>query len=609
MCGIVAYLGKQEAYPILIKGLERLEYRGYDSAGVATLQNNQITVNKHVGKVENLKSQVLTGNIGIGHTRWATHGSPTTANAHPHQNDEKSLVLVHNGIIENYAKLKKQLQEKGYQFYSETDTEVLTKLIDYYNKEKGNMLEALKCALHDVVGAYGIVILNKEEDKLYAARKGSPLVLGIGDKEYFVASDPAAFLEHTRRVLYLENDDILVVDRNNYQLNGLHDHCHNPSRKVCQIDWDLSQIEKNGYEHFMLKEIHEQPETLKNCLAGRIDLKNLTTKFSSQLSDKFIQKLDRIIFAACGTSWHAAMVAKSLIEKYARIKVDVEFASEFRYKNPILSEKDLVIVISQSGETADTLAALKTGRERGAKTFGIVNVVGSSIAREVESGIYIHAGPEIGVASTKAFTGQVLSILFLMVHLGKIRGTISDIKAQDILNQLQNVPQYVKQTFSEEEKIKTIAKEIAKKNNCFYLGRGVNIATAMEGALKMKEISYIYSEAFPAGEMKHGPIALLEPNFPVITIATKDDQTIYDKILSNIEEVKAREAKVIAIANEGDSEITNVANHVIWVPAVPDYIQAIVNVIPLQLLAYYTAKERGCEIDQPRNLAKSVTVE
>ncbi|MFH1395964.1 MAG: glutamine--fructose-6-phosphate transaminase (isomerizing) [archaeon] len=621
MCGIVAYLGNKEAYPILIKGLERLEYRGYDSAGVATLQNNQITINKQVGKVANLKSQVLTGNIGIAHTRWATHGSPTQENAHPHQNDEKSLVLVHNGIIENYAKLKKDLIAKGYSFYSETDTEVLTKLIDYHNKIKneelglGNhMAEALKCALHDVVGAYGIVILNKDEDKLYAARKGSPLVLGIGkddngNNEYFVASDPAAFLEYTRRVLYLEDEDILVIDRNNYQLNSLHEHCDHPNRKIKQIDWNLSQIEKNGYEHFMLKEIHEQPETLHNCLAGRIDLNNLTTKFSSQLSDQFIKKIDRIIFAACGTSWHAAMVAKYLIEKYARIKVDVEYASEFRYKNPILSEKDLVIVISQSGETADTLAALKTGRERGAKTFGIVNVVGSSIAREVESGIYIHAGPEIGVASTKAFTGQVLSILFLMVHLGKIRSTITDIKAQEILNQLQNVPQYVKETFSEEQKIKAIAKEIAKKNNCFFLGRGVNIATAMEGALKMKEISYIYSEAFPAGEMKHGPIALLEPNFPVITIATKDDQTIYDKILSNIEEVKAREAKVIAIANEGDNEIVNVADHVIWVPAVPDYLQAIVNVIPLQLLAYYTANERGCEIDQPRNLAKSVTVE
>lgn len=611
MCGIIAYLGDREAYPVIIKGLERLEYRGYDSAGVATIKNNILSLNKAVGKVENLKSQVLEGSMGVGHTRWATHGIPNHSNAHPHNNDEKSIVLVHNGIIENYTKLKLMLTNEGYQFYSDTDTEVLTKLIDF-NYKKNNqtdMLKALKDALHEVVGAYGIVLLNKNERKLYAARKGSPLILGIGDKEFFVASDTAAFLEYTRRALYLEDEDVLVIDENSYHLSNLHEDCEHSKRDVNYIDWDLSQIEKNGYEHFMLKEIHEQADTLKNCLAGRTNFEHMLNKFRRKVPEQFVKNLNRIIIAACGTSWHAALVIKYLVEKYCRLSVEVEFASEFRYKNPIISNKDLVLVISQSGETADSLAALKTAKEKGALTYGIVNVVGSSIAREVDAGTYIRVGSEIGVASTKAFTGQVLASLFLIIYLGVTRGTISREKAETILNNIEDLPEKIKACYLEEENIKNISKDIYDRENCFYLARGVNVPTALEGSLKLKEISYIHSEAFAAGEMKHGPIALIEENFPVIVVTTKTEQTTYEKVLSNIQEVKARSAKVIAVADRDDREIEQYVEHVIKVPHVPDYLQAIVNAIPLQLLAYYVAKERGCEIDQPRNLAKSVTVE
>jgi glutamine---fructose-6-phosphate transaminase (isomerizing) len=611
MCGIIAYLGDREAYPIIIKGLERLEYRGYDSAGVATIKNNILSLNKAVGKVENLKSQVLEGSMGVGHTRWATHGVPNHANAHPHNNDEKSIVLVHNGIIENYAKLKLMLINEGYQFYSDTDTEVLTKLIDSHYKKNNqtDMLKALKDALHEVVGAYGIVLLNKDERKLYAARKGSPLVLGIGEGEFFVASDTAAFLEYTRRALYLEDDDVLMVDENSYNLSNLHEECKYSHRDVNYIDWDLSQIEKNGYEHFMLKEIHEQADTLNNCLAGRTNFEHMLNKFRRKVPEPLVKNLNRIIIAACGTSWHAALVIKYLVEKYCRLPVEVEFASEFRYKNPIINNKDLVLVISQSGETADSLAALKTAKEKGALTYGIVNVVGSSIAREVDAGTYIRVGSEIGVASTKAFTGQVLASLFLMTYLGHTRGTLNKEKVEEIMNDIENLPEKIKSCYLEEENIKNIAKDIFDRENCFYLARGVNVPTALEGSLKLKEISYIHSEAFPAGEMKHGPIALIEKDFPIIVVTTKTDQTTYEKVLSNIQEVKARRAKVIALADQDDREIDQHVEHVIRVPHVPDYLQTIVNAIPLQLLAYYVAKERGCEIDQPRNLAKSVTVE
>jgi len=619
MCGIIAYLGKKDAYQIILNGLKRLEYRGYDSAGIAILKDNLISIKKEVGKVNELGVNGLQGDIGVGHTRWATHGKPSKENAHPHHNKEESIALVHNGIIENYSLLKKKLVEKGYTFYSETDTEVLTKLVDYHWKKAGDLEQGIKNAIHEIVGAYGVVIINKDEEKLYAIRKGSPLVLGIGSidgdngagKEFFVASDPAAFLDHTKRVLYLEDNDFVVIDRNNFELKNIcdgHERCVN--RDVTDIKWDLSKIEKNGFDHFMLKEIFEQPETIKQCLAGRIDKEKWVPKLSldSSLSDNFLKSLDRVIITACGTSWHAALVGKFLIEKYCRIPVEVEVASEFRYKNPIIGEKDLFIVVSQSGETADTLAALKEAKQKGAKTFGFVNVVGSTISREVDSGIYIHAGPEISVASTKAFTGQVTSLIMFTINLGLVRGEVSLDKCKVMLKKLEGLPNLISEVLECNGVIKNIAEKLIGKKSCFFLGRSINVSTALEGSLKMKEISYIHSEAFPAAEMKHGPIALLEEGFPVINIIPKNDP-IYEKILSNVEEVSSRGAMVINIANVGDSEIDNKSNYVIKVPEVDDFLQPIVFSVALQLLSYYTALGNGCDIDMPKNLAKSVTVE
>ncbi|MAG60389.1 glutamine--fructose-6-phosphate transaminase (isomerizing) [archaeon] len=609
MCGITAYVGDGQAYPYLLKGLERLEYRGYDSAGVATVNNGQVQLHKTPGKVEQLKSTVLPGKIGISHTRWATHGPPTKDNAHPHLCQTNSIALVHNGIIENYAQLRGQLQEKGYTFKSDTDTEVLVQLMNYYYGKTYNMEMALRKALHDVVGAYGIVAFHKDDPRLYAARKGSPLVVGIGDNENFVASDPAAFLDSTRRVLYLEDEDIAVVSKNDYEIKSLcvgEEECVHRTEE--SIDWDLSSVEKNGFEHFMLKEIMEQPESLKHCLAGRIDLTTGGIKVTIDLPEHFVKRLSKISIVACGTSSYAAYVGKYLIEKYSRIPVEVDVASEWRYKNPIVGPEDLVIVISQSGETADTLAALREAKKQGARSLGVINVVGSSMAREVDSGIYIHAGPEIGVASTKAFTGQVVALNFLALRLAEMR---KDLRHEEVLlaiQELEKTPELVTSCLKEAPEIKEVASQIKDAKSVFFIGRGVNLATAMEGALKLKEISYIHSEFFPAGEMKHGPIALLEPGFPVVTFVNKNDP-MYEKNLSSIQEAKARGAFIIAVADHVDAVLTSNADAILHVPTVPDILQPIINVIPLQLLAYYVALARGCEIDQPRNLAKSVTVE
>ncbi len=609
MCGITAYIGDGEAYPFLLRGLERLEYRGYDSAGIATVSNGEMQLHKKPGKVTELKSTVLQGNIGISHTRWATHGPPTTANAHPHVSQSGNIVLVHNGIIENYAHLRQLLQKKGYNFKSDTDTEVLVQLIDYYHSHMNNMEKALRKALHDVVGAYGIVAFHKDDKTLYAARKGSPLVLGIGTNEHFVASDPAAFLDTTRRVLYLEDEDVAVVKQDSYEIKSL---CSKNGKCVhrCEesINWDLSSVEKNGYEHFMLKEIMEQAESLKNCLAGRMDLQTGEVKVSLDLPLHFVKRLSRITIIACGTSSYAALVGKYLIEKSSRIPIEVQVASEWRYNNPIIGPEDLIIVISQSGETADTLAALREAKRRGARSVGVINVVGSTMAREVDSGIYIHAGPEIGVASTKAFTGQVVALNFLALKLAQMRGDLSHEDIALRLSKLSHVPEYVASCLKEFEKIKTVARKIKDSKSVFFLGRGVNLATAMEGALKLKEISYIHAESFPSGEMKHGPIALLEPGFPVISFVNKNDP-LYEKNVSSIQEAKARGAFIIVVADHIDHTLEENADAILHVPKVPDYIQPIINVVPLQLLAYYVAHSRGCEIDQPRNLAKSVTVE
>jgi glutamine---fructose-6-phosphate transaminase (isomerizing) len=615
MCGITAYTGSRKASPLLLDGMRRLEYRGYDSVGIATLDDKEIKVLKGAGKVSevnaNVKFTSLKGNCGIAHTRWSTHGPPTANNAHPHLSQSGDIAIVHNGIIENYAQLRNQLIDKGYSFKSDTDTEVLVQLIDYYFSHVNNMELAVRKALHDVVGAYGIVVFHKDDSTLYAARKGSPLVVGIGEAENFVASDPAAFLDSTRQVLYLEEEDIAVVRADSYEVKSLcvgHDDCVH--RSVESIDWDLSAVEKNGFEHFMLKEIMEQSASLKNCLAGRMDLRTGEIKITIDLPMDFVRRLSRVTIIACGTSSYAAYVGKYLIEKYSRIRVEVDVASEWRYRNPIVGPDDLVVVISQSGETADTLAALREAKKKGARSIGVINVVGSTMSREVDSGIFIHAGPEIGVASTKAFTGQVVALNFLAMKLALMR---QDISLQDVrmaMMELSLLPEYVQKCLSESqlEKIKAVAELVKDEKSIFFIGRGVNLPTAMEGALKLKEISYIHAECFAAGEMKHGPIALLEPGFPVVTFANRKDP-LYEKNVSSIQEAKARSAFIIAVADHGSEELISNADSLFMVPAVPDFLQPIINVIPLQLFAYYVALARGCEIDQPRNLAKSVTVE
>lgn len=614
MCGIVAYIGQKEAYPIIVKGLKRLEYRGYDSAGVALLNQNGLNIYKKQGKVANLEADVegkdISGHAGIGHTRWATHGEPNDVNAHPHYSEDGDIALIHNGIIENYDSLKRELINLGYIFKSETDTEVLTYLIDDIKKKSDVSIgEAVRLALQQVVGAYAIVVMSKENPtQLVAARKSSPLVVGIGKEgDFYLASDATPIVEYTKRVVYMEDEEIAVVDLNEgLKLYGIDDVAKTPY--VQELEIQLEALEKGGYEHFMLKEIHEQPRSIKDCFRGRMNAEEGWVKLGG-IKD-YEQKMvnaNRIIMIACGTSWHAALVGEYLFEDLARINVEVEYASEFRYRNPIITEKDVVIAISQSGETADTLAAIKLAKEKGAFVFGVCNVVGSSISRESHAGAYTHAGPEIGVASTKAFTTQITVLTMIALRLAKAKGTLTNSDFFRYLQELEIIPEKV----SEALKTNDIAKEIASiykdAPNCLYLGRGYNFPVALEGALKLKEISYIHAEGYPAAEMKHGPIALIDEKMPVIVIAPK--QGHYDKVVSNIQEIKSRSGKIIAIVTKGDTQVKQLADHVIEIPETSDALSPLITTIPLQLLSYHIAVMRECNVDQPRNLAKSVTVE
>ncbi|MFH1770921.1 MAG: glutamine--fructose-6-phosphate transaminase (isomerizing) [archaeon] len=607
MCGIFAYVGNREAAPILVKGLERLEYRGYDSAGI-TIKNHGLKTIKVSGRISVLKKMVQKenpkGTVGIAHTRWATHGEPTTKNAHPHGDCSGKIMLIHNGIIENYQELKFMLKKEGHVFKSDTDSETITHLVEKFYKD--NLENAVAKALIRLEGAYGIVVISESEDKIVAARKGSPLVLGIGKKEYFLASDASAIVEHTKKVIHLKDNDLLVLSKKGYEIKHLGE---NKKRVIETIEWNIEELEKKGYAHFMLKEIFEQPETIKNTLRGRIEKDKTGVHLGGlNLSDEEINNIDRIILLACGTSWHACLVGEYLLERYLNIPVEVEYASEFRYRKPVIRPNDLVIAVSQSGETADTLAALKEAKKLGAKTLGIVNVVGSSITRETGGGIYLHAGPEIGVASTKAFTSQIVVLHLLNIYFGKIRKTISSDMAKNLIHELEKLPEKAEECLKLNEKIKKIAKEYYKSYNFIYLGRGINFPVALEGALKLKEISYIHAEGYPAAEMKHGPIALVDKNMPVVFVTSTNDQT-YDKVLSNMEEVKARKGRIIAITTKEDNRINKLSEQTISVPKTNQSLTPIINIIPLQLLAYHIAVLKKCDVDKPRNLAKSVTVE
>lgn len=613
MCGIVAYVGQREALPVIIKGLKRLEYRGYDSAGVALLNDEGLSIYKKKGKVSELENHLasfgdLHSKIGIGHTRWATHGEPNDVNAHPHYSSSEKFAMIHNGIIENYDVLKKDLINKGYKFHSETDTEVFIKFIeDIYVNNDCSLEEAVRLALHKVVGAYAIVIINLEEpDTLIAARKGSPLVIGVGEEEFFLASDATPIIEYTNQVVYLDDYEIAVMRNGHLQIKTIENVETNPY--INKLEMELEAIEKGGYEHFMLKEINEQPRSIADCMRGRLDAKNgrLVLGGLRDYMNKF-QNADRIIITACGTSWHAGLVAEYLFEEFARIPVEVEYASEFRYRNPVISEKDFVIAISQSGETADTLAAIELAKSKGATIFGVCNVVGSSIARATHAGSYTHAGPEIGVASTKAFTAQISVLTMMALKLGYQRGTLPEHRYMQLLSELETIPSKVEKALKMNEKVKEIAAEYKDATNFLYLGRGYNFPVALEGALKLKEISYIHAEGYPAAEMKHGPIALIDEAMPVVFIATKDSS--YEKVVSNIQEVKARKGKIIAVVTEGDTTVKNMADHVIEIPETEEAFVPLLSVIPLQQLSYHIAVMRGCNVDQPRNLAKSVTVE
>ncbi|HSJ66597.1 MAG TPA: glutamine--fructose-6-phosphate transaminase (isomerizing) [Anditalea sp.] len=613
MCGIVAYVGQQDALPIIIKGLKRLEYRGYDSAGVALLNETGLSVYKKKGKVSELENSLLNNGflhskIGIGHTRWATHGEPNDANAHPHFSANEKFAMIHNGIIENYEVLKTDLINKGYKFHSDTDSEVFINFIEDIHKHNDCSLEeAVRLALHKVVGAYAIVLMNKEEpDTLIAARKGSPLVIGVGTDEYFLASDATPIIEYTNQVVYLDDYEIAVIRNNKLQIKTIENVEANPY--INQLEMELEAIEKGGYEHFMLKEINEQPRSIADCMRGRLDAQagRLIVGGLRDYINKF-QNADRIIIIACGTSWHAGLVAEYLFEEFARIPVEVEYASEFRYRNPVINEGDFVIAISQSGETADTLAAIELAKSKGATIFGVCNVVGSSIARATHAGSYTHAGPEIGVASTKAFTAQISVLTMMALMLGYQRGTLAESKYMQLLNELEAIPGKVEKALESNAQIEYIASQYKDARNFLYLGRGYNFPVALEGALKLKEISYIHAEGYPAAEMKHGPIALIDEEMPVVFIATKDSS--YEKVVSNIQEVKARKGKIIAVVTEGDVSVKNMADHVIEIPHTHEALVPLLSVIPLQLLSYHIAVMRGCDVDQPRNLAKSVTVE
>jgi glutamine---fructose-6-phosphate transaminase (isomerizing) len=610
MCGIVGYIGSKDSIPILIEGLRRLEYRGYDSAGIATVIEGGMQVYKKAGKVAELANHVkesgISSKMGIGHTRWATHGEPTDVNAHPHYDCTQTISVIHNGIIENYNTLKKKLESEGHIFRTETDTETLAHLIEEMLKHTKDLFTAVRLALHEVEGTYGIaVISSREPDKIVAARKGSPLVIGVGEHENLLASDPAALIDHTRQVIYLEDGEVASITKSGYTIKTIDD--EEIKKQVEEITFDLEHIEKGGFDHFMLKEIHEQPETLRNAIRGRILIDEGTAKLGGLGNvTKIMMNARRFIITACGTSWHAALVGKYMLEQYARVPVDVEYASEFRYRDPVLFPDDAVFLISQSGETADTSAALKKAKSCGAHVIGIVNVVGSSIARDSEAGVYIHAGPEIGVASTKAFTSQlaVLSLITLMIARQK---GMSQAEGRQVVRELLKLPEKVEKILKDTKQIQEIANIFYTHGNFLYLGRGYNFPVALEGALKLKEISYIHAEGYPAAEMKHGPIALIDTEMPVVVIATKD--STYEKITSNIQEVRARRGRVIAIVNEDDTQIEKLAEHVIRIPHTLDFLMPILSIIPLQLLAYYIAVKRDCDVDQPRNLAKSVTVE
>lgn len=614
MCGIIGYIGNQQAYPILIKGLHRLEYRGYDSAGVAFMNDKkELNVYKTKGKVSDLESLVesqdVSGTIGIAHTRWATHGEPNNENAHPHYSQSETIALIHNGIIENYSVIKKELLRQGYTFKSTTDTEVLVQFIEYVKKtNKVDLCHAVQIALSQVIGAYAIAVIDKENpNQIVAARKSSPLVVGIGKNEYFLASDATPIVEYTDKVVYVNDEEVAVIDRKNgVKLLNLSD--VEQTAEVTTLKMNLSQLEKGGYENFMLKEIHEQQQTLIDCIRGRINVEGTEVVLSGVVDnkDKFLNA-KRIIIVACGTSWHAALIGEFLLEDLCRIPVEVEYASEFRYRHPIIYKDDIVIAISQSGETADTLAAVDIAKQQGAFIYGICNVVGSSIARATDSGSYIHVGPEIGVASTKAFTGQITVLSMLALTIAKLRGTISNEHYVEIIQELQDIPNKLQEVLKLDDKIRDLSKIFTYAHNFIYLGRGYNYPAALEGALKLKEISYIHAEGYPAAEMKHGPIALIDNEMPVVALATSD--RIYEKTVSNIQEIKARKGKVIAVVTEGDEVVSSIVDYCIEIPKTLEMFAPIVSAIPLQLFAYYIAVNKGRDVDQPRNLAKSVTVE
>ncbi|MGB2697796.1 MAG: glutamine--fructose-6-phosphate transaminase (isomerizing) [Candidatus Zixiibacteriota bacterium] len=608
MCGIIGYVGKKRVVPILIEGLRRLEYRGYDSAGLAVLEKDGLIIEKTAGKVnaleELIKEKNFKSTIGIAHTRWATHGEPTDINAHPHLDCKQRIAVVHNGIIENFRSLKEFLERKGHKFTTDTDTEVLAHLIEEYYE--GDLCEATRLALSQVEGTYGIAVLCKDNpEEIIAARHGSPLVVGRGEGENFVASDISAILRHTNQVVYLEDKEIALVNKNKFSISTIDKVEVTP--KVQEISWTLDQIERGGFPHFMLKEIFEQSTTMQNAMRGRLNPEEGMVRLNGlNLQYEELHHIDRIILSACGTSWHAALIGEYIIEEHASVPVEVEYASEFRYRSPIINDGTVVFVISQSGETADTLAAMREAKRKGATVLGVCNVVGSTIARETDGGVYIHAGPEIGVASTKAFTSQITVLTLLSVLLGRMRN-MSVEKGKDIINELMEIPEKVRKILERKEHIKEIASQYYRKNNFLYLGRGLNFPVALEGALKLKEISYIHAEGYPAAEMKHGPIALIDENMPVVVIALRD--SVYEKVLSNIQEIKARRGKIIALATEGDDDIKSRVDHVIYIPETIEQLTPLLSIIPLQLLAYHMAVMRDCDVDQPRNLAKSVTVE
>lgn len=612
MCGIVGYIGYREAWPIVLKGLKRLEYRGYDSAGIALMNENGEHIYKKAGKVAVLEEfaadQDKSGTIGMGHTRWATHGVPSDRNSHPHTSNNGKLSIIHNGIIENYATLKEELINRGHEFKSDTDTEVLIHLIEEIQKiENIDLLEAVRLALMEVIGAYAIVIMDSDHpDRLIAARKGSPMVIGVGTGEYFIASDATPIIEYTKNVIYLNDNEIALITRNDLLVKRLDNAVQTPLIQELQLK--LEMLEKGGFDHFMLKEIYEQPRSIKDCMRGRIYPEEGKVQLGGikEFAEK-LKNIDRIIIVACGTSWHAGLVGEYLIEEYARIPVEVEYASEFRYRNPIITEKDVVIAISQSGETADTMAAIEMAKERGATIFGICNVAGASIPRLTHAGVYTHAGPEIGVASTKAFTAQVTVLTLMAFYMAQQKGTITTSKLIELLTELDHIPEKIQVALASNDLIKEVAEKIKDSTNCLFLGRGSGFPVALEGALKLKEISYIHAEGYPAAEMKHGPIALIDEEMPVVFIATQNSS--YEKVISNIQEVKARKGKVIAIVTQGDTEVKKMADYCIEIPDANEAFLPLIATIPLQLLSYHIAVMRGCNVDQPRNLAKSVTVE